>query len=663
MNRPPRGKSRRRLDDTLEVRVRTGHAQIGRRDGPIEEDRATVFVAGPLDDERDTVFGDASALVEEARARASDADLRPTERPHAAAEGSTPPARPAPRREAPPATRIRAAFAEDEATEHVDHRRAPPRSDAPARAEPVQRVEATPRVEPAPRVEPVQRAEAAPRSEPPPRAEPVQRAEAPPRSEPPPRAEPAPRARASEPPPRAREPARGSEPAPTRRSDPPPPHRADAPLAPRGIRVNRSSGPAADALAARPRRTLENWGTDAAGFIAQRAKIQDAEARVPETSIPALRPLATLLGEKGLLFLERVLSGAHEVRGADANASPKRALERLLFGRELGQLRAEDQARLLRLVVEAPSDASTPRALVRVLETVPLARWSEVERRRLVDLFVAVPAPARGTLASLAERRVRMRSALEDRDASNAPLVETLAILAERGAQPETTALLPTLAHPEALERADVIGVVSFALAQVAPAEFVRLLAARARRGALELPGGATVDAAPRRADDPPEAGLHDALERLATLVHPRAGAGRASYMMPGGHGIDADVLARALGQLFGRGYNVIAGPSAITRQLERTAADPDRWPPTFVSLLHDGGERLFVFHGLSDDHLALRSPHGGSGKPAGARRPAPDRVVDDPARGLDRVSRAVMSASAGVALIPRAESGVEPLG
>jgi hypothetical protein len=589
MTRPPRGKSRRRLDDTLEVRVRTGQAQIGRRDGPIEEDRATVFIEGPLDDERDTVFGDASALVAEARARAGDADLRPTERPRSAAPAPSEPA-PEARRDAAPPPRVRERIAEDEATEHAARRRAPARSDVPGR------------VEPAPRAEPAR----------------------------------------------------------ARRSEPPPARRGEAPLAPRAIRVQPSSG---SALAARPRRTLENWGTDAAGFIAQRAKLEDAEARVPETSIPALRPLAVLLGEKALVFLERVLAGAQEVRGADANDSPKRALERLLFGRELGQLRAEDQARLLELVVDAPSDASTPRALVRLLEAAPLARWSELERRRLVELFVALPATARGVLATLAERRVRMRSALEDRDTTNAPLVETLSLLAKAGVEPSAASLLPALAHPEALERADVVGVVTFALAQTAPAELVRLLSAQARRRLLALPGGVTIDGVPPHGPNaPPEAGLHDALERLATLVHPRAGVGRVPYMMPGGHSIDADVLARALGQLFGRGYNVIAGPSAITRQLERAAPDADRWPPTFVSLLHDAGERLFVFHGLSDEHLALRSPHGGSGKPAGARRPAPERVVEDPTRGLDRVSRSVMATIAGVALIPRAESGVEPL-
>src|SRR5207244_780632 len=82
------------------------------------------------------------------------------------------------------------------------------------------------------------------------------------------------------------------------------------------------------------------------------------------------------------------------------------------------------------------------------------------------------------------------------------------------------------------------------------------------------------------------------ALELLAPLAHPRSGPSKDSFVMPGGHGIDADVTARALAFLYGVGFTVAAGASAAMRTIERVGPDMQRVPPVFFSLLYDGGER-----------------------------------------------------------------------
>ncbi len=123
---------------------------------------------------------------------------------------------------------------------------------------------------------------------------------------------------------------------------------------------------------------------------------------------------------------------------------------------------------------------------------------------------------------------------------------------------------------------------------------------------------------------------------------------------MPGGHGVDADVVSRALEALYGVGFTVVAGAAGALRHLERASREPDRVPPIYVSVLSERGERLFLFDHLENDWVYLRAPHGKSSKRPGTVRLEPTREVVDPDRSLDRIPLADFKANAGVALIPR---------
>ncbi|MEO1335807.1 MAG: hypothetical protein AAFV29_09180, partial [Myxococcota bacterium] len=139
-------------------------------------------------------------------------------------------------------------------------------------------------------------------------------------------------------------------------------------------------------------------------------------------------------------------------------------------------------------------------------------------------------------------------------------------------------------------------------------------------------------------------------LNRLPDLLGYTRGIG---YGVPHGPQIEGDTLARVAEQLFGGRYAVIAGAPAIRRHLGRVEPDAQRMPPAFVSLLHDHGERLFVFDRFDADILHVRSPHGRSTKHSGDMRDLPQREVVDPDRGIDRVSTDVFQESAGIAVIP----------
>jgi hypothetical protein len=123
---------------------------------------------------------------------------------------------------------------------------------------------------------------------------------------------------------------------------------------------------------------------------------------------------------------------------------------------------------------------------------------------------------------------------------------------------------------------------------------------------------------------------------------------------MPGGHGIDADVVSRALEKIYGVGFTVAAGAQNALRHLGRVKGEPHRIPPVFVSLLYERGERLFLFDHVDQDHVYLRAPHGRSTKRRGAYRLDPRREVVDPDEAIDRVPLKTFEKHVGIALIPR---------
>ena len=112
--------------------------------------------------------------------------------------------------------------------------------------------------------------------------------------------------------------------------------------------------------------------------------------------------------------------------------------------------------------------------------------------------------------------------------------------------------------------------------------------------------------------------------------------------------------VSRALALVYCVGFTVAAGAPTALRHLERAAADPQRVPPVFVTMLYDRGERMFLFDRLENGETFVRAPHGRSSKRKGAQRIDPLRIVDDPDRGLDKVSVEELKSLVGVALVPR---------
>ncbi|MFO0722245.1 MAG: hypothetical protein U1E65_00595 [Myxococcota bacterium] len=428
----------------------------------------------------------------------------------------------------------------------------------------------------------------------------------------------------------------------------------------------------------RPRAGMEMLGTAGAEGLVQRAKIEKLEAQIGVVRSPHLKPFRGHLDDRELSALDRALAGELDSRELGvAGSSPKRGLERLIHSPELQRLVLEDRALLLRSVAQDPREIETMKAATRLIEVTPWGRLNAPERRELVELFALLGPAERGALAELAGRGLHGKSAIEAKDFEDARFVaHALGLARSRslGARVEQAgytknqalaALFAAVASPAKVPLEDgasgVVSVFEFALAETSVAEYARLWRGLVTDDlVVELPDQGRLDlgehlkARPglafRGADNPLRVGM----DLLAGLAHPRSGPIRAAFVMPGGHGIDADVTARALGYLYGIGFTVAAGATGALRQLERAQKDRFRVPPTFVTLLYDGGERLFVYDRIENDRVFLRGPHGASTKPKGGRRLDPERTVEEPELGLDSVSLAFFTEQVGVALVPR---------
>jgi hypothetical protein len=275
---------------------------------------------------------------------------------------------------------------------------------------------------------------------------------------------------------------------------------------------------------------------------------------------------------------------------------------------------------------------------------------------------------------------------LEDRDLHNVGLISHLYELAEgREVAVEMersgvrrgrvlSLVLGSIAHPERLPFEEghdgVLSLLEFALADTSPAELSRLwLGLVSGDMKVRLAGEGEIDLGPRMRGaggvgfSNRETPLRIAFEQLAQLARPRRSAERDGFVMPGGHGVDADVISRALSFVYGLGFTVAAGAPNAIRHLSRVGEDPNRMPPVFVSLVYERGERLFLFHRMGTDAVLLRAPHGRSTKRKGAERADPARIVEDPDFGVDAIARADLERLIGVALIPRARTAHPGLG
>lgn len=429
---------------------------------------------------------------------------------------------------------------------------------------------------------------------------------------------------------------------------------------------------------ARPRGRMEPLGTEGAGILAQKAKIARAEGHMaPQARHPALKPYRGILDDRALSALDRVLAGELDARDVEPSSSPKRALERVVFSDALERLTLDERAAILRALAAQPRELETMRAAARILERAPWQRLSAHERSSIAELLGLLRPAQAMLLADVVERSLHGKSAIEDRDLADTTVVAQLLGLAreravaariENAGLDHATALelvLTAIAHPASLpldEGADgVLGGIELGLADATPAEYVRLWrslttgdsnAALAGDGSIDLAD--TLRSRPGTTFRGRESPLRVGLETLVGLAHPRTGPNRSGLLMPGGHGIDADVTARVLGHLYGVGFTVAAGATAATRHLDRLRPDAQRVPPAFITLLYDGGERMFVFDHIADERAFVRAPHGDSTKPRGGRRPDPLRLIEAPERGLESVSMAELQQIVGVALVPR---------
>ncbi|MBI2376935.1 MAG: hypothetical protein HYV07_23245 [Deltaproteobacteria bacterium] len=428
---------------------------------------------------------------------------------------------------------------------------------------------------------------------------------------------------------------------------------------------------------ARPRGAMGQKGTKAAAAMAHKLHVDRmVDDNMPSTRAPLLRLIATHVSKAHLTILEDVLLGKFESRReGDAPSSPKRNLERLIHDVEFVALEPRAQAAVLASVADDAMDSDTIRAVTKLVSSGVLGRLSSTDRRLLLELLSALPGRDRRLLAAIADRPLRRKTALEDRDVEDGSLVASLHgyILGTEldrrveaaGLSRESAALLvlSTLANPERMPIEDgasgVLGILEFALAETSPAEWLRLWV-RFSSGELvaELPSRGSLDLAERFTLGPvafaeSETPLRLGLELVAGLAHPRTGPTREAFAMPGGHGVDVDIVARALGLIYGIEYSVFAGARAARRALEGANPLPHRSPPAFVTLLYEGGERLFVFDHLAE-RIYLRSPHGTSTKPKGALRMDPARVVEDPSRSLESLDLDEFERAVGVAIIPR---------
>jgi hypothetical protein len=424
-----------------------------------------------------------------------------------------------------------------------------------------------------------------------------------------------------------------------------------------------------------PRKYLGAPGTHGAGAEVHRQLVDRIEREMPDVSAPALKMLRGELSANLLRALDELLSGRHDQRSTDSAISPKRSLEHLMGEKSYQALTPKDQARLLMPIAEDPRDVATIKAGIAILKTRVLERLPEHSRAKMLDLFGMLDPEARAILALLGARQLRQKSVLEDRDFKDVALPERLHQLVHGDAIPEllethgvrreriVKLVLSAIASPARLSFEEgspgVISAIEFALADASPAEYTRLWSEIVSKSCTaELVGNARLELA-ARVD--PEVSftnqvtpLRIALDQLPELAHPRAKKPHPDFVMPGGHGIDADVVSRALTLVYGVGFTVAAGLENAMRHLERVARDPQRSPPVFVSMLYDRGERLFLFDHFEEDTVYLRAPHGRSAKRAGAFRADPKRAVVDPELGLESVALADFEEWAGVALVPR---------
>ncbi len=421
-----------------------------------------------------------------------------------------------------------------------------------------------------------------------------------------------------------------------------------------------------------PRSRLVGGGTKAAAVEVRRQQIlKDAE--LPELRSGPLKLFTGRIEPSWLARLDDICAGEFDDPDGSGSVSAKRTLEHLLHDRAFTELEVDDQAAFLRTIAASEGDLTTTKAAGALVRTTVLSRLSRADRSTLHDVFRAATAEDRTRLAHLGGRRLAGRSALEDEAPKRGRLLDHLrTIVAQSDLDARwlanglrmdavTSLVLGTLAQPSRLapetDFDSVVSTIEFALATVRPAEYAglwrRILSTS---NELELAGGAKW---PSGRPKPGRRASTPLRELLARVLAPARGGGPEKDNGPHGRvGFAAPILrpeglGQAVGALFDARYSVVVGGPAIIQALDRLPLDGQRRPPAFLTLLHDRGERLFVFDRVDDRYLYVRGPVGRSLKRTGEIRPAPTREVVDPEVGIDRIDRVAFQGVAGAAVVP----------
>ncbi|MEM7675516.1 MAG: hypothetical protein AAF449_05880 [Myxococcota bacterium] len=415
-----------------------------------------------------------------------------------------------------------------------------------------------------------------------------------------------------------------------------------------------------------PRARIMAGGTKAAAVEVRRQKI--IRETIPDIRSRLLKLYGGIVDEPRLKRLDALLLGEYDDHQASSTASSKRALEELLHDRAFTPLSLDIRAELLKTIADAEEAPTTIKSLAAIAKTKVLTRLSTSAQNDLHSLFRRLDMDGRAKFARWAARGLQNgRSAVEDIDGDGQTVLTHLRAIAAsedihdfwriQGLNIEavTHLIISTMALPARISCdgsvASVGALLEFALADIAPATLAALWRALLGRSEkIQFRGHRAVPMEPLRESTRRPTPIRGLLNQLPDFLGQPQDLG---YGTPSGSQIRGETLAMVAEQLFGSRYSVVAGAPAIGRHLKRLGPDARRVPPAFVSLLHDHGERLFVFDRFETDALFIRSPHGRSTKRSGDVRELPLRTAVAPERGLDRVSMEAFQDIAGIAVFP----------
>jgi hypothetical protein len=424
--------------------------------------------------------------------------------------------------------------------------------------------------------------------------------------------------------------------------------------------------------AAIPTQKMVMPGTKAAAGLAARVRVMNIEEALPTTRVPALKLLRAHLSQEEIEELEKIIYGSYDDRDLDrAATSPKRAIERLIHHTNFQNLNAEFQALIFREIAQAPHDLDTIVTAHTLCDANLLQHMDAQLQRQLFEVYADLNPKTRSELALAAHRQVNGKSVLIDHDFSD---TATMTHLFEIAKQKDLPSLLKKASYSKqelfghAITRlarpaqiyAEVLGpgvlsVLEFALASYSPAEMTRYWAELiGPEMAIALPKNTSLQLHRLTNFSEVMGPMGAMLEQLLPLAHPRGTPTHEALVMPGSRCLDADVIARSLGYLYGITFRVIAEKTRVLDLVRSKRPEKNRVPPIFFTTIIDQYERLFILDHFADDLAYIRAPHGGSLKTKGSRRLDPERRVEVADLGQDIISAETLASCIGVVIAPR---------